>query len=254
MRHTEGELRRLLTKHAQEQTGGEPPAHLDAIVRRARHMRRTRRALMGVTAVAFVVVVAELNGLLAGPPWAGNAMIAQHPADSAHVERGPKLPEKLSAQGGERFDLALIHSRHFQTTGVVRTMTFSPTTLTTSYTVVCDDPKAWFVTAPLPESGKLGGTAGPCKPSVRVTYDRLSVPSDWLKRPQSLQVWVFPSNAPIREVAKTVMGCSPPSQAKRCDKTSESQALMRPEVRERLLAEVGEQPGRWAVGVYDRLQ
>ncbi|GLW09348.1 hypothetical protein Misp01_44770 [Microtetraspora sp. NBRC 13810] len=84
-------------------------------------------------------------------------------------------------------------------------------------------------------------------------HDRLSAPSNWLKRPQSLQVWVFPADAPVREVAKAVTDCKPVRKPKKCDETAQSHALMRPEVRERLLTQVGERPGGWAVGIYDRL-
>jgi hypothetical protein len=87
-------------------------------------------------------------------------------------------------------------------------------------------------------------------------HDQLSAPTDWLKKPQSLQIWVFPADAPIREVAKAVTDCKPTPKSKstECDddESTASWALRRPEVLERLSAEVGERPGNWAVGVYDR--
>ncbi|GGP17486.1 hypothetical protein LDL08_43060 [Nonomuraea glycinis] len=254
MRSTENDLRQLLNEHAQEKSAGEPPAHLDAIVRRGRRIGRTRRAVAAGATVAVVVTAAGLmNGLLIGSPSADVATLAQSPADSAQVEPGPKLPEKFSVVlGAERFDLPLIHSQRFETMGVARTVTFSPTSFSTGQKVVCDDPQAWVVTAQRLKSGELGGSAGRCESSVSSHHDRLSAPSDWLKRPQSLQVWVFPADAPVRQVAEVVTGCPQTPVSKGCDESAQSQALMRPEVRERLSAEVGERPGRWAVGVYDR--
>ncbi|GAA5068786.1 hypothetical protein HNP84_009065 [Thermocatellispora tengchongensis] len=254
MTYTESDLRRLLTERVREQDGGEPSAHLDAIVRRGRRTRRTRRAMAAGGALALAVAAAGLmNVLPAAQPGTGETAAAQQRADSARVERGPELPETYAVVlGAERFDLALIHSRHFETMGVAQKVTFSPSTFSTGYKVVCDDPRAWVVTVERLKGGEPGGTAGRCDSSVGGHHDRLSAPSDWLKRPQSLQVWVFPADAPVREVAEAVTGCPVTPVSKDCDEKAQSQALMRPEVRERLSAQLGERPGRWAVGVYDR--
>ncbi|MFI6737599.1 hypothetical protein ACIBI9_32140 [Nonomuraea sp. NPDC050451] len=250
MRQTENDLRTLLTEHSQERAGREPSAHLDAIVRRGRRMRRTRQAVTaGAVAVIAVAAVGLGNGLLAGAPRVGGATAAQPPADSVQVEPGPKLPESFPVSlGAEKFDLSLIHSQRFETVGVARTVTFTPTSFSTGFKVVCDDPRAWVVTVEGLRGGEMGGGIGRCGESAGSHHDRLSAPSDWLKRPQSMQVWVFPADAPVQEVAKGVTAC--PKKAKLCDETA--QLLWRPDVRERLSAKIGELPGRWAVGVYDR--
>lgn len=254
MKPTESDLRELLNEHAEAGSAGRPPAQLDAIVRRGRRMGRTRRAVAaGATAAVAVTAAGLMNGLLIGSPSANVATVAQPPADSAQIEPGPKLPEKFSVVlGAERFDLPLIHSQRFETVGVARTVTFSPTSFSTGHTVVCDDPQAWVVTEQRLKGGELGGSAERCKSSVSTHHDRLSAPSDWLERPQSLRVWVFPANAPVRQVAEAVTGCPQTPVTMGCDESAQSQALMDPEVRERLSAEAGERPGRWAVGVYDR--
>jgi hypothetical protein len=251
MRHTESDLRELLVEYGEERAGREPVAHLGAIVRRGRRMRRTRRT---VTAGAAVTVVATglVSSLLAVSPRAGGTPIAQRPADSARVESGPELPEKLLVvQGALKYEMPLIHSQRFETMGVATTVTFTPTSLSTGYTVACADPAAWVVTEGRLKGGERGGMAGRCGNSSGGHHDRLSVPSDWLERPQSMQVWVFPADAPVLEVATAVKGCLPVRESRECDDTTLGPSLTRPEVRERLLAEVGERPGSWAIGFYD---
>ncbi|MFI7707651.1 hypothetical protein [Nonomuraea sp. NPDC049480] len=253
MRHTESDLRKFLTEHGQEPAGREPSAHLGAIVRRGRRIRRTRQALTAAAAVAFAVTaVGLMNGLLIGGQ--PQATVAQLPVHSAEIKPGPKLPDRFPVVlGAEKFDLNLLHSQRFATVGTAQTVTFTPTSFFTGYKVVCDDPRAWVVTELRLKSGEPGGTAGRCGGSVGGHHDRLSAPSDWLKkRPQSLLVWVFPADAPVREVAEAVTGCRPRMKSKGCDENAQSRALGDPEVRRRLSAMVGEQPGRWAVGIYDR--
>lgn len=251
MTPTETDLRKLLADHA---LGGEPSARLDTIVRRAHRIRRTRRALTAGTAAVLAVTVAGLvNGLLTGSPRANVATAAQPPADSAQVEPGPKLPDKFTViLGAKKFDLPLLQSQRFETMGVARTVKFSPTSFSTGFKVVCDDPQAWVVTSGKLKGGERGGSVGRCGDSSGGQHhDELSAPSDWLKRPQSMQIWVFPADAPVQKVAKAV-GCRPITKSSGCDETAESEALTRPEVLERLSAEVGERPGRWAFGIYDR--
>ncbi|GAA4180426.1 hypothetical protein GCM10022252_03250 [Streptosporangium oxazolinicum] len=254
MRHTESDLRKLLTEHGGERAHHGPAVHLDAIVKRGRRTRRIRRAVIAGTAAVFAVAAVGLvNGPLTGPSGRAETTVAQRPVDSVQVDPGPELPEEFPVVlGAEKIDLPLIHSQRFETEGVTWTVTFTPSSTSTGYKVVCTDPRAWVVIAQQLKSGEPGGTVGRCKDSVGGQHDRLSAPSNWLKRPQSLQVWVFPADAPVGEVAKAVTGCEPIRKSKGCDEAAQSYALKSPKVRERLLAEIGEQPGRWAVGIYDR--
>ncbi|MFD0470010.1 hypothetical protein ACFQ0B_18005 [Nonomuraea thailandensis] len=131
-------------------------------------------------------------------------------------------------------------------------MTFVPTSTSTGYKVLCDDPRAWVTLTLALKSDEPGGASGRCGTSFGGHHDERSAPDDWLKRPQSLQVWVFPADAPVRKVAEEVTGCPPVRKGTECDESAQLRALGNPEVRERLLAEMGERPGRWAVAVYDR--
>ncbi|AQZ68628.1 unnamed protein product [[Actinomadura] parvosata subsp. kistnae] len=245
MRHTENDLRDLLTERAEDQDGD--LAQLGTILRRGRRIRRTRRAVTAGVAALAVAALAVI-GLPLRPE---GAPVAQQPVDSARVEPppGPEIPATFEVRlGAEQFDLPLIHSERFGTLGRGRSVTFTPTSTWTGYKVVCEDPQAWVVTAHRLKGGERGGAAARCGDGLGGQHDRLSAPADWLERPQSLQVWVFPSDAPVLEVARAVRGCRKTG----CDESALISGLLDPKVRKRLEAEVGERPGRWAVGIYDR--
>ncbi|GAA3568230.1 hypothetical protein GCM10022419_056360 [Nonomuraea rosea] len=249
MRHSESDLRQLLTRQAGERAGSEPAPHLGAIVRRGRRIRRTRRAVTAGAALAAAVTAAVL---VTGPVPLGEAVVAAHPVDTVLVKPGPTLSEKYEVRlGATRYDLPLLHSERFETMGGARTVTFRPVSFSTGHKVVCDDPRAWVVIVEKLKGGEPGGGVGRCGTEIGGHHDRLSAPTGWLKRPQSVRIWVFPADARVREVAEAVTGCPPIGKSKECDEMAQSRALMDPEVRERLSAEIGERPGAWAVGIYD---
>ncbi|MEV4889918.1 hypothetical protein AB0K48_11075 [Nonomuraea sp. NPDC055795] len=249
MRHTESNLRTLLEKHAHDPAFEEPVPHLDAIIRRGRRTRRARRALSVGAALAVAATAAVL---LTGTVRTDRAVVAQPPS-SARVEAHPELPETFPVVlGAKRFTLSLIHSQRFGTTGVHRTVTFTPTSFSTGYKVVCGDPRAWVVVSGPLKGGERGGTYGRCGDGAGGHHDRLSAPSGWLKGRQAVQVWVFPADAPVVKVAEELGRCRQYSKSATCDERAATVALSRKDVLERLLAEVGERPGEWAVGVYDR--
>ncbi|MFC4116733.1 hypothetical protein [Nonomuraea zeae] len=249
MRHMESDLRQLLTRQMDERAGGEPAPNLGAIVRRGRRIRRVRRMAAAGAAVAAAVTAAML---VTDPVQVKEAIVAQRPVDSVRVRPGPRLPEKYEVVlGAKRYDLPLLHSERFETVGVERTVTFDPVSLSTGHKVACEDPRAWVVVVGKLKGGETGGETGRCGPASGGHHDRLSAPAGWLERPQTLRIWVFPADAPVREVAEAVTGCPPVGKSKECDETAQSVALMNPEVRERLSAEVGERPGAWAAGIYD---
>ncbi|MEV7806343.1 hypothetical protein AB0O28_25690 [Microbispora sp. NPDC088329] len=247
MRHTESDLRTLLDEHGRERAGREPVAPLDAIVRRGRRMRRTRRAVTAGAAVTFAVAAVALgNGLLTGPPRADRTTVAAQPTDSAQPAHWPKLPDSLPVVlGAEKFDLRPIYAGRFEKVGAGQTLTFTPTSYSTGVKVACADPRAWVVVEMPLKGGETGGTTGRCGDAVGGHHDRKSAPSGWLKRPQSIRIWVFPGDAPIRQVA-----CRETPDT--CDESAQGRALRRPEVRDRLSAMIGERPGRWVAGIYDR--
>ncbi|MER6577951.1 hypothetical protein [Nonomuraea sp. NPDC001023] len=249
MRHTESNLRTLLDTYAHDATGREPVPHLDAIVRRGRRMRWARRSLNVGAALAVAATAAVM---LTSPDRSDQAAVAQPPS-SARIQTPPQPPETFPVVlGAERFTLPLVHSERFGTTGVRQAVTFTPTSVSTGYKVVCADPRAWVVVSVLLKSGEAGGTSGRCGAGVGGHHDRLSAPARWLKNRQAIQVWVFPSDAPVVKVVQALGRCEPFPKGATCDERAAGVALSRPDVLERLSAEVGEQPGEWAIGVYDR--
>ncbi|MFG1970944.1 hypothetical protein ACGFJC_16625 [Nonomuraea fuscirosea] len=257
MRRTESGLRALLEERAGDGAGAEPSPHLDRIIRRGRRTRATRRALsvgaalaVTATATAAVLLAGSITGTgLVRPDEP--AVVARQP-DSAQVETGPELPETFPVVlGAKRYSIPLLHAERFTTTGVGRTVTFTPTSTDTGFKVVCGDPNAWLVLSSPVKGGELSGTAGRCGNGGGGHHDHLSAPTGWLKGPQKIQVWVFPPDAPVVEVAEELGRCLPVPASAPCDEGAAGRALFRKDVRERLLAKVSEQPGTWAVGVYD---
>ncbi|MFC4060896.1 hypothetical protein ACFOWE_21545 [Planomonospora corallina] len=254
MRHTESDLRELLDRYGRAPSGCEPSAGLDAIVRRGRGIRRTRRAVTAGAALALAVAATGLaSGPLADLLRPREAVLAQPSPAAVPAGPGADLPGTMPVVlGADRFDLSLIHSRRFETVGVGETVTFTPTSHFTGNKVVCDDPRAWVVTDLPLRGGESGGTAGRCGDLAGGHHDRLSAPSGWLEGPQSMKVWVFPADAPVREVAEAVTGCRPVVKPGGCDEAAQVRALRDPEVRRRLSLRTGERPGGWTVGIYDR--
>ncbi|UBU12482.1 hypothetical protein [Nonomuraea gerenzanensis] len=247
MSHTESDLRELLTGRAGAQDGGS--ARLEEIIRRGRRIRRTRRALAAGAAAVAVTAVA-LIGLPLRP---GAPPVAQQPVNSAEIEPAvPEIPEKFEVRlGAVRFDLPLIHSERFAAMGA-GTVTFTPASTSTGWKVLCEDQRAWVVMTYRLKSEVLSGAAGRCGgDGVGGHHDERSAPRDWLEAPQSMTVWVFPGDAPVREVAEEVTGCRPIGKRTDCDESAQLRELMKPQVREELMARVGDRPGRWAVAIYD---
>ncbi|MET8861460.1 hypothetical protein ABZW11_00755 [Nonomuraea sp. NPDC004580] len=248
MRHTESELEWLLDERSRS---APPSPDLGAIVRRGRRIRRGRRAASAGAALAVAAAVL-MYGL---PPAPSPAPVARRPTDTVSLQPELPLPETFRVKLGDKdFTLPLLHAERYATMGVPRTVTFSPTSKDTAHLVVCDDPRAWVVTRSRLKGGEMGGGAGRCGKGSGGHHDKLSVPEGWLERPQKMQIWVFPADAPIERVTAEVKACTRDMSESGCAVLRRKPPLLFEEVVERLAAEVGERPGRWAVGIYDRAE
>ncbi|WP_344749454.1 hypothetical protein [Streptosporangium vulgare] len=213
------------------------------IVRRGRRIRR-RRTVAGVAlAVAAVAVVAfPVQGL-----WRDTEPAGKEPPTAARISPPSALPPENS------LGAPLIASYGSTTVSDGATVTFQPLSVHTSYRVVCAEPEAVVVI----RAANGGGSVGRCGGSVDNFYDERSVTPDWLERPQPLKIWVLPGDTPIHS-----LGTAPNSyddckvvrkELGLCDGKYRMSELLWPGVVERVAAELGRQPGRWEVGLYDRV-
>ncbi|MEU9884742.1 hypothetical protein [Sphaerisporangium sp. NPDC051011] len=231
--YTESDLRAVLDEYSGE--GPRQPVHLEEIVRRGRGARLRRRVTAGAAlagAVAAVVGVAGLHGLDGGAPPPG-------PASSARVTNGVDLPDSVDTRIGGR--MALIHFETHTSVGTGVKVTFQPTSLNTGFSIRCADPQVWVLVRDL---GAPGGSAalGRCGQGdgggVDSQYDWQSAHPGWLRTPQSLEIWVFPADAPIVSKARPGDGAFDMEMVTTAP--------------ERLASMVGHRPSAWAVGVYDK--
>ncbi len=258
--YTENDLRAVFAEHSG--AGPVRPPRLEEIMRRGRRMRLRRRvaagaALAGAAVAAVGVVDAILPKLNANAP-------ASVMGSSARMVTGAELPETVSGSGGK---LSLIHSETHRTMGKRVTVTFRPTSVTTGYSIRCADPKVWVLVRSVDgmetDFGRCGVRTGE---GLDSQHDEKSVAPGWLQRPQTLEIWVFPSDAPIAEgpwksdgtpnpdvsMDRPYDGCKTANRKKgTCDgKFVQDGIEKRPE---RVAAKVGSRTGApWSVGIYDK--
>ncbi|WP_406319079.1 hypothetical protein OHA77_17335 [Streptosporangium sp. NBC_01639] len=268
MTHTEHDLRELLTERSGGGSGG--AARLEEILRRGRAVRRRRRAVRAVLAVGAVAVAVTVpSSLLRGGDGQLTTAVAAEPTAPA-VSRAPDLPRPgkdlpASVNDALREKMSLIEAYRSETTGAPYRLTFQPTSRFTGIRVACADPRSWVVFIRGEGAGRSSSVTDSCPSDVRPSrrddsdrlsakYDESSTPADWTQKEQTITVWVLPSDAPVISMSDmSRKGCEVPgSKSGKCDGKYSMRALVDPKVVDRLTAELGTRPGRWAVGVYDR--
>ncbi|MET8142883.1 hypothetical protein ABZU32_21475 [Sphaerisporangium sp. NPDC005288] len=240
MTFTEADLRAAL---ADDLRAGLPD--VPGIVRRGHRIRRGRAAsavtLAGAAAAAAAVLIAR--------PGLDPAAVDRTPVTAATVAPPAGLPAMND------LDNPLIRTVVSTTLITGREITFRPLSVDTSYKIVCDDPRAWVAVRTSDGMGLSGrcGTDG-----IGNYFTRASVPSDWLRRPQRLRVWVFPADTPIIDhrpranETERYAGCKVVDDSVgRCDGGYLAEMLLQPGRVEKLATRLGPRPGRWAIGVYD---
>ncbi|GAA4231563.1 hypothetical protein FHR32_003513 [Streptosporangium album] len=268
MTHTEHDLRELLAERSEGGSGG--AAHLEEILRRGRAVRRRRRAVRTALAVGAVAVAVTVPlSLLGSGGGRFTTTVAAEPT-APTVSRAPDLPRpgkdlpaSVKVAPGQK--MSLIEAYRSETTGAPYRLTFQPTSHYTGIRVACADPKSWVVIISGEGARRSSSVVDSCpsdvRPSRRDDSDRLaaqhnerSTPADWTRKEQTVTVWVLPSDAPVISMSDmSRKGCEVPgSKSSKCDGKYSMRALTDPKVVDRLTAELGTRPGRWAVGVYDR--
>lgn len=223
------DLRAVFEEYSAEGPSG--PAHLQEIIRRGRAARLRRRGLAGVAlagaAAAAVGVVAVFG------PYGGGS--APGPASAVRVTYGVDLPGTVVGINGDT--LALIHAESRSTVGEKVKVTFQPTTSSTGYAIRCADPKVWVLVRQgnATSFGRCGDRRGN---SVDAQYDWQSAGPGWLRKPQTLEIWTFPSDAPVGQKFEDGSG------------TYDTDTIAT--TPERLARAVNQRPSEWIIGIYDK--
>lgn len=227
--YTESDLRTVFEEYSAEGPSG--PAHLQEIVRRGRAARLRRRASVGAAlagAAAMAVGVVAVLG-----PYGGGS--APGPASAARVTYGIDLPGTAAGLNGDT--LELIHAESHSTVGEGVKVTFQPTTSNTGYAVRCVDPKVWVLVRQGNRTslGRCGDRRGD---GVDAQYDWQSAGQGWLRKPQTLEIWTFPSDAPVGQKIEDGSG------------TFDMNTIAtKPE---RLAKAANQRPSEWIIGIYDK--
>ncbi|RSN11748.1 hypothetical protein DMB42_14385 [Nonomuraea sp. WAC 01424] len=227
--YTEGDLRAVFEEYSAAGPGR--PAHVPEITRRARAARRRRSGSAGAAlagAAAATIGVVALFGSYGGGPALG-------PASTVRVTNGVDLPRTAVGTNGDT--LELIHSENHSTVGQGVKVTFQPTTSNTGYSIRCADPDVWVLVRQGNESGfgRCGDRRGE---GLDAQYDWQSAGPGWLGKPQILEIWIFPSDAPLGQKIEGGSG------------TYDMDTIVT--TPERLAKVVDRRPSEWTIGVYDK--
>ncbi|WP_405145999.1 hypothetical protein OG589_03250 [Sphaerisporangium sp. NBC_01403] len=251
---TENQLRTVLAERGGD--GPKRPARLEEIAERGRRVRLRQRATAFAALAGAAAAIAALSGVVV--PGFGKDTAAT----SVQVTTGVQLPETVE---GSLDELSLIHVETHEFVGQRVEVTFRPTTAYTGRAIRCADPMAWVLVR---EGPPLLVREGPPRFS-HVEFSRCdarqgsgldsqhteeSVDAGWLAGPQTIEVWVFPADAPISDgpPGDPYANCKVADRKQgTCDgKFTQETLASKPE---RIAAAVGRRPGLWSVGIYDKL-
>ncbi|GAA3423153.1 hypothetical protein GCM10018953_03360 [Streptosporangium nondiastaticum] len=268
MTYTEHDLRELLDERGAGGSGG--AARLEEILRRGRSIRRRRRTAGTVLAACAVAVAAAVPFSLPGGRDGRSTTVAAHPAEPSvsrapdRPEPGTYLPESFRDFSGRK--LSLIERYGSESMGTPHVLKFRPTSRFTGLRITCADPRSWVVVIFWQKHGPSGGhVRDSCRtdtPPLKddearrldSQFDKMSAPADWTRKEQAATIWVLPSDARVINASEmSRKGCEPSmKKIRKCDGKYPMTALTDPGVMAELSAELGDRPGRWSVGIYDR--
>ncbi|MDA0634555.1 hypothetical protein OUY22_14110 [Nonomuraea sp. MCN248] len=226
--YTESDLRAVFEEYSAEGPSG--PARLQEITRRGRAARLRKR---GIAGAVLVGAAAAAVGLVATfGPYGGAS--TPEPASSMRMTNGVDLPGTVVDMNGDT--LELIHSENHSTVGEGIEVIFQPATYNTGYSIRCADPNVWVLVRKGSEAsfGRCGDARGDRLDSQ---YDRQSAGAGWLGHFQHLEVWIFPSDAPVDRKVEDGNG------------TYDLEMITKSP--ERLAKVVNQRPSEWTIGVYD---
>ncbi|MEV0238097.1 hypothetical protein [Nonomuraea sp. NPDC050786] len=239
--YTEDDLRAVFAENSVREGG--PAPLVSEIRRRGARTRLRRRVAAGAAVAAAAAAVVSL----AGVPWPGANLGEPATGVTAHFLEGVELPRTVGSRYGP---VSLIYGQSYRSVGESVRITFRPTSVHTGIGIRCADPKGWVLVR---DAQGRWNDLTPCVrlgPGLQVQYDQTSVTPDWLRAPQTLEVWVFPADAPIGSAGLAEKCALADRRAGRCDGPWDREAIIA--MPERLAAETGPRRGLWSVGVYDQ--
>ncbi|MFD1547850.1 hypothetical protein [Nonomuraea guangzhouensis] len=235
--YTEDDLRVMFAEHSAREDGRAPV--VSEIKRRGARTRQRRWVTAGATLAGAAAAVVAFAGVMVpslGAPTAGS---------TAHVLTGAGLPQTVTSPQGP---LSLLFGRTYQAVGERVRVTFQPTSVYTGFAIKCADPNVWLLVRSVTTPWSVFGRCGVRGSGLDIQNDEKSVTPDWLRAPQTLEIWVFPADAPIMGSPSCTLA---DRREGRCDRPWDREAV--PKMPERLAAELGPQRGStWTVGIYDK--
>lgn len=238
--YTEDDLRGVFAEHSARENGRAPL--MSEIRRQGARTRLRRRMTSGAVlagAAAAVVTLAGVVPSLGGNPGDPTA------SSTAHVLTAPGLPQTVESPQGP---LSLLFGQTYQAVGERVRVTFRPTSVYTGFAIKCADPKVWLLVRDAQATWSNFGRCGVRRSGLDIQNNEKSVTPDWLRAPQTLEIWVFPADTPIMGSPSCTLA---DRREGRCDRPWDREAV--PKMPERLAAELGPQQGStWTVGIYDK--
>ncbi|HUR04078.1 MAG TPA: hypothetical protein VM347_16150 [Nonomuraea sp.] len=217
-----------------------------ALAERGADRRAARRLRRRVTAGAALAGAAATVLTLAGVvPWLGGNPVDPTASSTANVLTATVLPQTVESPQGP---LSLQFGQTYQAVGERVRVTFRPTSVYTGFAIKCADPKVWLLVRDAQATWSTFGRCGVRGSGLDIQNDEKSVTPDWLRAPQTLEIWVFPADTPIMGSPSCTLA---DRREGRCDRPWDREAV--PKMPERLAAELGPQQGStWTVGIYDK--
>ncbi|MEU4228549.1 hypothetical protein AB0F17_30015 [Nonomuraea sp. NPDC026600] len=235
--YTEDDLRVVFAEHSAREDGRAPL--VSEIRRQGTRTRLRRRVTAGAALAGAAAAVVTLAGVVVprlGDPTAGS---------TAHVLTAAGLPQTVTSPQGP---LSLLFGQTYQAVGERVRVTYRPTSVYTGFAIKCADPKVWLLVRDAQATWSNFGRCGVRGSGLDIQQHETSVTPDWLRAPQTLEIWVFPADTPISGSP----GCTLADRREgRCDRSWDREVV--PKMPERVAAELGPQQGStWTVGIYDK--
>ena len=239
--YTEDDLRVVFAEHSVREDGRAPL--VSEIRRRGARTRMRRRVTAGAALAGAAAAVVTLAGVVV--PWSGGNPADPAASSTARVLTPTGPPQTVDGLHGP---VSLIFSQVYRAVGEGVRVTFRPTSVYTGLAIKCADPEVWLLVRDTKATWSDFSRCGARGSGLDIQYNEKSVTPDWLRAPQTLEIWVFPADTPITGSPTCTLA---DRREGRCDRSWDRETV--PKMPERVAAELGPQKGStWTVGIYDK--